>query len=230
MRQAKILKMNQPALHPKGSHGASARVADVLCHLRHNHVDGLNLLIHNIHHRYLGDVTGFIQRLALLAYKRVIGADFAVDKLLNNIGRQRQLGKKLAQVLLVTQPEGIIGTHANIRLGHQRVAVLGREIKRFVYVLCHDIGRSFDACLVVYRFHGRLFLIAFHDRQLRPCPDIEHGAQPGILGKPMLVVGLYPVNGAMPVDKPANRAQNGVAVLQAMHLVVICQGIAQLGQ
>ncbi len=87
-----------------------------------------------------------------------------------------------------------------------------------------------DARPGVDRLHGGLALVAVHHLQPRPGFDVEHGAQPGVLGQPVLVVGLNPVHGAVAADEPADAPQHRVPVLEGGHLVVIIQAGLQFRQ
>ena len=227
--EAEELKVDEAALDSPGLHRGPACLAHVGGQVLDDVVDGVVLLVDDVHNGHGGDVARFKHGLALGVDDGVVGVDLGVDKFLHDIGHPgAALAQEAAQILLALQLVGVRGAYAVVRLHHHRPAHLLDKGHAAVEVVHHTPAAGGDARLGVVVLHLGLILDAVDVALLEAGGDVELGAQPGVPLQPVFVVALQPVDAAVLVDEKGYSPVYRLGVLQTVHPVVFGEAVAHM--
>ena len=227
--EAEKLEVDEAALHVKTLHCSPSRPAGVGGQILDDVIDGVVLLVHNVHDGHGGDVARLKNGLPFGVDDCVVGIDLGVDKFLHDVGYAlHTAGQERAQLGLAGQLVGVGGAHAVVRLDHHRPAHLLDELQAPLFIVHQVVTRGWNASLLVELLHPGLVFDPGDISLLETGGDAEVGAQPGVPLQPILVVGLQPVNPSVAEDEIGHGPVYLVIVLQAVHLVVLVQAVLQL--
>ena len=229
---AEELEVDEAALDAKALDGGTACGAGILGQVLDDVVDGVIVVIDDIHDGHGADVAGLKDGVAVGVDDGVIAVHLGADELLHDVLHIRVMGglvdQKLLQLGIAGKAMGVRGSHAVVGLDHHRVAHLVHKGLAARVVVHHVVAGGGDAGLLVILLHLALVLDAGHIRGLEAAGDVEIGAQGGIALQPVLVVGLQPVDAAILEGKEGHGAVDLVVVFQTAHLVVLVQAVLQL--
>ena len=229
---AEELKVDEAALHAKALDGGTACSAGVLGQVLDDVVDGVVVVVDDIHDGHGAHVAGLKDGVAVGIDDGIVAVHLGPDELLHDVLHIRVMGRllheELFQVLVVGQLVGIGCAHAVIRLYHHRVAHLVDELPAALVIVHHVVACGGDAGLLVILLHLALVLDAGHIGGLEAGGDVEIGAQGCVPLQPVFIVGLQPVDSAILECKEGHGAVDLVVVFQTAHLVVLVQAVLQL--
>ena len=224
--------MDKAALHPKALDGGTAGGAGVLGQVLDDVVNGVVVVVHDVHNGHGADVARLKDGVAAAVDDGVVAVHLGPDELLHDVGNIRVLlglvGQEGFQLGVAGQPVGIGSAHTVVRLDHHRVAHFLHELFAACQIVHHVIAGGGDASLLVTLLHLALVLDAGHIRGLEAGSDVEIGAQGSVAFQPVFIVGLQPVDAAMLEGEEGHGAVDLVVVFQAVHLIVFVQAVLQL--
>ena len=229
---AEELEVDKAALHPKAPDGGTARGAGVLRQILDDVVDGVVIVVHDVHDGHRAYVARLKDGVAVGVDDGIVAVHLGADELLHDVGNIRVLlllvGQKFLQLLVGGKAVGIRSAHAVVRLDHHRVAHLCHKGLAACKVIHHVVAGGGDTGLLIVFLHLALVLDAGHIRGLEAAGDVEIGAQGGIPFQPVFIVGLQPVDAAILEGEKRHSAVHLVVVFQTVHLVVLVQACLQL--
>ena len=229
---AEELKVDKAALHPKALDGGTAGGAGVLGQVLDDVVDGVVVVVDDIHDGHGADVAGLKDGVAVGIDDGIVAVHLGPDELLHDVLHIRVMGRllheELFQVLVAGQLVGIGCAHAVIRLYHHRVAHLVDELPAALVIVHHVVACGGDAGLLVILLHLALVLDAGHILGLEARLDVEVRAQGRIPLQPVLVVGFQPIDAAILEGEERHRPVDLVIILQTADLIVFVQAVFQL--
>ena len=217
--------MDEPTSDPEGLHRGKARLADFLRQILYQIVDGVIIVIHDIHNGDGADVAGLEEHVTLGIHNAVEGLDIAVDKLLHDINRRILGVNEPPNILVRLKLIGVVGAHPVVGLHHHGIAHGMGKFQSVLQALYQVIPGGGQAGLGIVGLHGRLILDLVHFVQLRAGGDVELRAQPGIPHEPVLVVAFQPVDFAVLEGEEGHGLEHLVVVFQGADLVIFVKGI-----
>ena len=232
LRQAEELEVDEPALDAKALDRGTARSAHVVGQITHDVVDGVVVVVDDVHDGKGRHIAGFKHGLAMGIDDGVIAVDLGVDELLHDVAHIRlALGvQKPAKAALVRQLVGVRRAHAVVRLDHHGIPHRFDKGAAAVEIVHDVVARHGDARLFVVFLHAGLVLDAFHILRLEAAFNVKIRAEPGIALQPVFIVALQPVDAAIAEDEKRDRPVHLVVVFQTGHLVVFVQAVLELGR
>ena len=226
------LKVDKAALDAEALDDGTACGAGVLGQVLDDVVDGVVVVVHDVHDGHGTDVPGLKDGVSGGVDDGVVAVDLGADELLHDVGDVRVIlglaGEEGLQLFVIGQPVGIGSAHAVVGLDHHRVSHLLDESLAAVEIVHHVVAGSGDAGLPVVLLHLALVLDAGHILGLEAGGDVEVGAQGSVPLQPVFVVGLQPVDAAILEDEEGHSAVDFVVILEAADLVVLVQAVLQL--
>ena len=226
--QAEELEVDKAAAHAEAFHRRAARGAHVRREVPDDIVQGIVVVVDDVHDGVGRDVAGLEQRLAMAVDDRVIARDHRGDELLHDV---RDIGmlfaQEPAQFILVAELVRVRSADAVVRLHDDRPADLADECHA-AFEVVHDVpARRGDAGVPVILLHAALVADAVQVAFLPAAGDMEVRTQHRVVCDPVFVVALQPVDAAVLADKEGHGAVNLVVILQGADLVVFVQAALQ---
>ena len=158
--------MDKAALDAKALDGGTAGGAGVLGQILDDVVDGVVVVVHDVHNRHGADVARLKDGVAAAVDDGVVAVHLGVHELLHDVGNIRVLlglvGQEGLQLGVAGQLVGIGSAHTVVRLDHYRVAHFLHELFAACQVVHHVIAGGGDASLLVTLLHLALVLDAGH--------------------------------------------------------------------
>ena len=224
--EAEKFEMNKTAGHAEALYRGTAESACVLRQLLQNVIEGIVVVVDNVHDRKVGDVACLKQRFSAGIDDSVVGIDQSVDKFLHDIGETAvAFGEEGGELLFVLQLVGSRRTDAVVGLDDDRPSDLFDKVQAALFIAHHMVPRGGNPRAAVVFLHGRLVFDARHILNAETGRDVEIAAQMGILFQPVLVVGLKKINPAVFEDEEGHCAVDLVVVLQRGDLVILRQAV-----
>ena len=224
---AEELEVDKAALHPKALDGGTACGAGVLRQILDDVVDGVVIVVHDVHDGHGAYVARLKDGVAVGVNDGIVAVHLGADELLHDVSHIRVffflVGQKFFQFLVAGKAVGIRSAHAVVRLDYHRVAHLRHKGLAARKVIHHVVAGGGDTGLLIVLLHLALVLDAGHIRGLEAAGNVEIGAQGGIPFQPVFIVGLQPVDAAILEGEKGHGAVYLVVVFQTVHLVVLVQ-------
>ena len=222
--------MDEPALDAEGLHGPQTGRANVVRQILDQIIDGVAVVVDNIHNGPGGNIAGLKQRLSFGIHNGVVGLHIAPDKLFHDVHGIILVLHKEGQLLVGLELVGVVGAYAVVGLDHNGIAHGVCKIQSVIHPLDQVIPGGGETCLGVVFLHGGLILDFAHIAVLGTGGDVEFGAQPGIPHEPVFVVGFQPVNLAVFEGEEGHGLKDLVVIFQTGYLVVFMETVPQLLQ
>ena len=221
--------MHEPAAHPKAFGDRPAGGADLVRQVLDDIKQGVVLAVDDLHDRGGRDVAGFKQRLSPAVQDGVITDGLPGDKFLHDIGDVRPLGgQEGPEAVFVAELMRVGSADAVVRLDDHRPADFPDKGHAAIKIV-HDVpaGHGNPGLLVIF-LHPALKADAVQVARLPAGGNVEIRPQHGVVGEPVLVVALQPVDPPVAVDEIGDRPVHLVIVFQGADLVILRQALPQL--
>ena len=227
-QQTEELKVNETALYAKALNGGTTGGTGVLRQIFQDVVDGVVVVVYNVHDRVGGHVAGLEQRLAVFVDDGIVAVYLGVDELFHDIGYVfRTARHKVGQILVGFELVGRRGANAVVRLDHHRIADLFDKGAAAGPVIHQMVAGNGNAHLLIVFLHLGFVLDAGQVVYLKTAVDVKVGAQMRILLQPVFVVGFQPVDPSVFKGKESNGTVYLVVVFHRADLVVFGQTLLQ---
>ena len=233
LRHAEEFEVDKAALDTKALDSGTAGGAGILGQVLDDVVDGVVVVVDDIHDGDGADVARLKDGVAAAVDDGVVAVHLGPDEFLHDVGDigvlSRLIGEELLQLLVVGKLVGIGRAHAVVGLDHHRVAHLVDERFAARKIVHHVVAGGGDARLPVILLHLALILDAGHIGSLEAGGDVEIGTEGGVALQPVFIVGLQPVDAAILEDEEGHGTVDLVVILKAADLIVFVQAVLQLG-
>ena len=226
------LKVDKAALDAKTLDNGTASGAGVLGQVLDDVVDGVVVVVHDVHDGHRADIAGLKNGVAAAVDNGVVAVDLGTDEFLHDVGNigviLRLVSQELFQLLIAGELVGIGGPHAVVRLDHNGIAHFLDELFAARKIVYHVVAGGGNARFLVVFFHFALVLDAGHILRLEAGGDVEIGTQGSVPLQPVLVVGFQPVDAAMLEREERHGTVDLIIIFEVADFVVLVQAFFQL--